>query len=161
MTKRKKYSSTLQATLFDLLVDSENNSTIHPGSLDIDAEFRCALSEDLRHAKGETGREISRYEVAAAMSAMLGREITAAQLNNWSAEAHEKHRFPAQYLPAFVHATGGQARAFNVLSRASGLFALPGPEALRAEIRRIDEEINLKQGEKKKRIVFLKEMEGK
>jgi len=39
------------------------------------------------------------------------------------------------------------------------LFCL-GPEALRAEIQRIEEEINRKQTEKRKRLVFLKEMES-
>ncbi|MEI6425671.1 MAG: hypothetical protein WCP55_25885 [Lentisphaerota bacterium] len=41
------------------------------------------------------------------------------------------------------------------------LMHLPGPEALRAEIQRIEEEINHKQTEKRKRLVFLKEMEAK
>ena len=77
-----------------------------------------------------------------------------------SAEAHEKHRFPCQYLPAFVIATGGQRRAFECLSRHSGLFALPGPEALRAEIQRIDEEIRKKKTEKHKREVLLQEIEN-
>jgi len=36
-------------------------------------------------------------------------------------------------------------------------YALP---ALRAEIQRIEEEINLKQADKRRRLVFLKEMEG-
>jgi hypothetical protein len=37
---------------------------------------------------------------------------------------------------------------------------MPGPEALRAEIQRIEEDINKKQNEKRKRMMFLKEMEG-
>jgi len=40
------------------------------------------------------------------------------------------------------------------------VFVLPGPEALRAEIQRIDEEIVGKQTEKRKRMLFLKEMEA-
>ena len=160
MTKRRKYLSPGQLSLFDLLKQSNSHNPIHPGSLNIDAEFRCALSEDLRHAQDASGREISRYEVAARMSELLGTEITAAMLNNYTAEAHATHRFPCQLLPAFVIATGGQRRAFEALSRGAGLFALPGVEALRAEIQRIDEEINRKRGEKKKRIVFLREMEG-
>ena len=131
------------------------------GSLNIDSEFRSAISEDLRHAKDEEGRELSRYQVAARMSDYLGQEITASMLNNWTAESHENHRFPAAWLPAFVHGTGGQRRAIEILSRHSGLFALPGPEALRAEIQRIDEEIKAKKEEKYKRILFLKEIENR
>jgi len=93
------------------------------------------------------------------MSELLGQEITASMLYNWTAEAHEKHRFPLQFLPAFVIATGGQRRTFEILSQKSGLFALPGRDALRAEIHQIDEEIHRLTDEKKKRRVFLKELD--
>ncbi|KAF0145069.1 MAG: hypothetical protein FD156_1180 [Nitrospirae bacterium] len=166
MTKLKKKSSTPETlSLFDYLkkVETLSSQTTQPvkGSLDIDAELRAAISEDIKHAVVScTGRELSRYEVAAKMSELVGHEITKSQLDNWSAESHEKHRFPSQYLPAFVIATGGQRRTFEVLSRRSGLFALPGPEALRAEIHRIDEDIKRKKSEKFKREIFLKEIEG-
>jgi hypothetical protein len=162
MTKRK-YFSPDQSSIFDWIKQAEaiSRQCDNPpsGSLDCDAEFRAAVSEDLKHAQDSHGRELSRFQVASRMSELAGREITASMLNNWTAEAHEKHRFPAQYLPAFVLATGGQRRAFEALSRRSGLFALPGPEALRAEIQRIEEEIKLKQAEKQKRLLFLREME--
>jgi benzoyl-CoA reductase/2-hydroxyglutaryl-CoA dehydratase subunit BcrC/BadD/HgdB len=92
------------------------------------------------------------------MSELTGQEITKSMLDNWSAESHEKHRFPCQFLPAFIISTGSR-HAFDVLTRRAGLFALPGPEALRAEIQRIDEEIKKKQSEKQKRQIFLKEIE--
>ena len=114
------------------------------GSMDIDTEIRAAISQDIKHAHDSTGRELSRYEVAARMSELTGIEITKSMLDNFSAESHEKHRFPCQFLPAFVITTG-QRMAFEVLSRRSGLFALPGPEALRAEIQRLDEEIRRKK----------------
>lgn len=162
MTKLKEDSSA-QETLFDWLRRVEElrqtGSEAAPGSLDIDAEFRHAVSADIKHARDSHGRELSRYEVAARMSELAGQEITMTMLNNYTAEAHEKHRFPCQFLPAFVLATGGQRRAFEVLSRRSGLFALPGPDALRAEIRRLDEEIRKKQLEKSRRVMFLKEVE--
>lgn len=167
MTKAKKESPT-QTTIFEYLKnialrqaqgDSQASSPPNSGSLDIDSEIRAAVSSDLKHSHDATGRELSRYEVAAKMSEFTGQEVTKSMLDNWSAESHEKHRFPCQYLPAFIHATGGR-RVFDVLSRRSGLFALPGPEALRAEIQRIDEEIKRKQAEKQKRVIFLKEIEG-
>lgn len=163
MTKRKKESS---MPLFEWIKKAEELSrqSVSPqlGSLDIDTELRHAISEDIKHAVVPcTGRELSRYDIAARMSEYVGHEITKSQLDNWSAEAHQKHRFPAQYLPAFVIATGGQRRAFEVLSRKSGLFALPGPEALRAEIQRLDEEEKRIKAEKQKRKIFLKEIEEK
>jgi hypothetical protein len=156
MTKNKSISS-IQPTLFEWVKKAQSLSnqspSSPPGSLDIDAEFRAAISADIKTCP------LSRYQIAARMSELAGEEITESMLNNWTAESHEKHNMPCKFLPAFVVATGGR-RAFECLSRRSGLFALPGPEALRAEIQRIDEEIKTKQEEKKKRIVFLKEIEG-
>ncbi|GAB4485912.1 MAG: hypothetical protein OHK006_12840 [Thermodesulfovibrionales bacterium] len=163
--KSSKHAAGDHPTLFDWIREAETLSrqTESPalGSMDIDTELRHALSQDLKHATVPcTGRELSRYDVAARMSELVGHEITKSQLDNWTAEAHEKHRFPAQYLPAFILATGGQRRAFEALSRRSGLFALPGPEALRAEIQRLEEDIRKKKAEKQKREIFLKEIEN-
>jgi hypothetical protein len=160
----KKNKESSQQSIFEylqkieMLRSAQHENTPPSGSLDIDTELRAAVSLDLKHAKDATGRELSRYEVAARMSELTGQEITKSQLDNWSAESHEKHRFPCQFLPAFVMATSGGS-AFAVLSRKAGLFALPGPEALRAEIQRLDEEIKKIQAERQKRLIFLKEME--
>jgi hypothetical protein len=162
MTKKMKNSS--QTTIFDWLKTAQaqaqaSQNTCHvAGSCDIDSELRAAISSDLKHAANRAGRELSRFEVAAVMSELVGHEITASMLYNWTADSHEKHNMPAKYLPAFVQATGGR-RAFETLSKHSGLYALPGPEALRAEIRRIEEEIKHKHAEKHKREVLLEEVE--
>jgi hypothetical protein len=152
----------MQTTIFDYLKKagdlSRTSANPSGGSLDIDSEFRAAVSSDIKHACDGSGRELSRYEIAARMSELTGQEITKSMLDNWSAESHEKHRFPCQFLPAFIISTGSR-HAFDVLTRRAGLFALPGPEALRAEIQRIDEEIKKKQSEKQKRQIFLKEIE--
>lgn len=125
------------------------------GSLDIDAEFRNALSDDIKTCPQ------SRYQIAARMSELLGSEVTKSQLDNWTAESHELHRMPAQFLAAFVLATGGQRCAMETVTRHAGIFALPGPEALRAEMQRIDDRIrDLKQA-KKKASVFIQVVEGK
>ncbi len=155
MTKRKKDLSN-QPSLFELIKEEQENSP--QGNLDFDTEFRCALSEDLKHACDASGRPISRFEVAARMSEYLGREITASQLNNWTSTAHRDHNIPAKYTPSFIYATGGQRRAFETLTRKSGLFAFPGPEALKVEVFQIDETISNLQREKRKRMLFLKEM---
>ena len=160
MTNRKKQSSRYdQPSLFDYIKESTENRP-PSGGLSIEKEFKAALSDDLRHATDEYGREISRAQVAAQMTDYLGEEITLSILNNWTATSHP-HSMPADYLPAFVKATGGQRRAVEVLSRHSGLFMLPGPEALRAEIQRIDESMQKMKVEKQKRVLFLKELEGK
>lgn len=122
------------------------------GSLDIDSRFRAAISEALRRCPE------SRYGVAARMSELCGVEITKSQLDSWTAESKEGHRFPAVYLPAFCIATG-TAEPLALLAELAGVFVLPGPEALRAEIRRLEEEIASKQRERRKRMLFLGEME--
>jgi len=159
MTKSKKISPTPLSSLplfqwVQKAHELSSQSTIPPqGSLDIDSELRAAISADIKASP------LSVYQIAARMSELTGQEITASMLYSWTAESHEKHRFPCQFLPAFVVATGGR-RAFECLSRKSGLFALPGPEALRAEIGRLDEEIHTLTEEKKKRRLFLREMDA-
>ena len=157
MTKKNKNLSENQLNLFELL---RHSSPGHPlGSMDIDSELRAVISEDLKAARDGAGRGISRYEVAARISELTGREVTASMLYNWTAESHSDNNFPLKLLPSFVIATGHQRRTFDILSRHSGLFALPGPEALRAEIQQIDEEIKRLRDERDKRRLFLKEIE--
>ncbi len=141
-------------TLFDLLKTSQTEVAERlAGSFDIDRQFREAISEALKRCP------LSRYQVAARMSELVGQEITASMIYSWTAESKENHRFPAVFLPAFCEAAGTNT-PLVLLGRPVGSFVLPGPEALRAEIQRIEEEITRKQQEKRKRMIFLKEMEG-
>jgi hypothetical protein len=143
-----------QASLFDILknLQEESQTSRLPGSFDIDSQFRAAISEALKHCP------LSRWQVAARMSELIGYEITKAMLDSWTAESKEGHRFPAIFLPAFCEAAGC-SEPLKMMGRLVGVFILPGPEALRAEIQRIEEEINRKQADKRRRLVFLKEME--
>lgn len=161
MTKKKKQSSRYdQPTLFDFLREQRQATEKPNGSLNITTEVKLAMADDLRHAVDECGKELSRAEVAARMTDYIGEEITLTMINNWTATSHP-HEMPLSYLPAFIHATGGQRRTSEVLSRHSGLYLLPGPEALRAEIQRFDEQEKKARAEKQKRLFYLKEMEGK
>jgi len=162
MTKARGKNVSGEMSLFDYVEQAaqrhRDGETAPAGSLDIDAELVAALKDDLRYAQNESGVYLSVAQVAARMSDLTGREITESMFRNWTAPSHP-HNFPCLFLPAFVLATGGQRRIFECLSRHSGLFALPGPEALRAEIQRMDEDIKKKKAEKVKREMFLKEME--
>ena len=155
MAKSNKYLDINQLTLFDILKNyQEQNTPQKPaGSFDIDRRFREAISAALKQC------QLSRWHVAARMSELTDMDITKTMLDSWTAESKENHRFPAIFLPAFCEAVGC-AEPLKLLGQLVGVFILPGPEALRAEIRRIDEELNRKQCEKKKRVIFLKEMEG-
>lgn len=160
MTKKKKISSHNQPTLFDWVREIERlQNGVPRGSLDIRTQFKESLADDLRHACDESGKELSRADVAARMSNLLAEEITETTINNWTAQSHP-HRLPADYIPAWVSATGQRAAA-AIISRYSGLFMLPGPEALRAEIQKLEEEEKRIRQEKQKRRFYLRELEGK
>lgn len=155
MAKSKINFDINQLSLFDVLKNyQEQQSTKKPaGSFNIAPAFREAISEALKRCPR------SRWEVAGRMSELTGQEITKSMLDSWTSEAKENHRFPAIFLPAFCEAAGC-SDPLKLLGRLVGVFVLPGPEALRAEIRKLEEEIERKQTEKRKRMVFLKEMEA-
>jgi hypothetical protein len=156
MAKLKQKIDINQASLFDILKNYQEESTIErpAGSFDIDRQFRAAISQALKNCP------LSRWQVAARMSELTGQDITKSMLDSWTSEAKEAHRFPAIFLPAFCEAVGC-SEPLRMLGKLVGVFVLPGPEALRAEIQRIEEEINRKQGERRKRLLFLQEMETK
>jgi len=150
----KKSLDTNQLSLFEAIQYFKQEIVKkESGSMDIDRQFRAAISEALKNCPS------SRWQVAARMSELTGQEITKAMLDSWTAESKEHHRFPAIVLPAFCEAVGS-SEPLKILGHLVGVFVLPGPEALRAEIRRLEEEIDKKQQEKKKRLIFLKEMEA-
>ena len=155
MTKKKKIFDNRQISLFDII---RNYQEDHPagrpiGSLNIDRAFRETISDALKRCPS------SRYQIAARMAELTDTDITKTMLDSWTAESKEQHRFPAVFLSAFCEAAGSIA-PLKILGSLIGVFVLPGPEALRAEIQRIDEEIVGKQTEKRKRMLFLKEMEA-
>lgn len=156
MAKLKPKIDINQASLFDILKNyQEETASARPaGSFDIDRQFREAISKALKDCIP------SRWQVAARMSELTGCDITKVMLDSWTAESKEAHRFPAIFLPAFCEAVGC-SEPLRMLGKLVGVFVLPGPEALRAEIQRIEEEINKKQNEKRKRMMFLKEIEAK
>jgi hypothetical protein len=154
MTKKQNRLDINQASLFDILKNyqEESQAAHSAGSFNIDRQFRAAISEALKHCS------LSRWQVAVRMSELTGGAISKTMLDSWTAESKEGHRFPAIFLPAFCEAAGC-SEPLKMMGRLVGVFILPGEEALRAEIQRIEEEINRKQTEKRKRLVFLKEME--
>ncbi len=153
MAKSKKQFDR-QLSFFDALKTFQEAPLPKPaGSFDIDRQFREAISAALKACP------LSVYHVAARMSELVGQEITASMIYSWQADSKENHRFPAIFLPAFCEAVGSIV-PLDVLGRLLGVFVLPGTDALRAEIRRLEEEIGRKQSERKRRLLFLRELEG-
>lgn len=154
MTKARKrfVSAHGQMSLFDLLLqERQQRAALTPGRLNVSAALHSAIREAIRQAPK------SRETIAEEMTALSGLQVTVHQVNNWTAESHP-HRIPAELLPAFCRATGS-IEPLRLLAEIAGVFTLPGPDALRAEIQKLDEEARHIGREKRKRELFLREME--
>ncbi len=150
----KKIDNACQLKLFDIVKQQQKSSGNNGGGLNIMSEFKQLISRCISLSKD------SRYQIAAKMSELLGVEITFNMLNAWTAESHYQNRFPAEFLPAFCQVVKCY-EPISFLAEKIGLFLLPGEEALRSEIQKIDEQVKELQKEKEKRVYFLSEIEKK
>lgn len=159
MSKSKRKIDKNQLSIFDLLQnlsESQADPTIE-GTFRIIEQLQASLRAVIKACP------LSRYEIAGEMSHLLGQTVTKEQIDSWTRESDEMNgrpgrHIPAEYLPAFCHVTGSN-EPLIIMGRLAGLFVLPGPEALRAEIQKLDEEIQSAKGRKRKRLMFLREME--
>lgn len=155
MTKTDKKSVTDpgQLSLFDLLKQEQaERLESSPGRLCISAKLQAAIKSAVKTAP------MSRETLADTMSELSGRAVTIHMIANWIAESHP-HHIPAELIPALCAASGCN-EPLQVQNDAVGIFTLPGADALRAEIQKLDEETKALQKERQKRLLFLKEMEG-
>jgi len=154
MAKRRPSIDNRQLSLLDLIKQSEELRQSDPGegALNHHTQFCHSLTNAIK-ASG-----YSRFEIAGRMSHLLGIEITKFMIDSWTCESKDGHRLPAEYLPAFCAATESR-EPLRMLSELAGMYCLPGPEALRAEIHKLSEEEKLIRIEKRKREQFLKELE--
>lgn len=155
MTKTHKKSVTDpgQMSLFDLLKQEQAERQLsRPGRLNITAQIQAAIKNAIKNAPK------SRETIADEMTELLGVDITIEKLYNWTGS--HPHRMPGEYYSAFCIVTGDN-ELVRLQAEAVGIFTLPGADALRAEIQKLDEEVHDLQAEKRKRLLFLQEMEGK
>ncbi len=133
MSKRTSFINPGQLNLFDIIKkvsQEEKNLVSKAGSFNIDARIRLMLSDALKKCP------LSREVVAGKMSELLGMEITKSQLDSWTAESKENHRFPFVYAAAFCEATGN-VDIFRVTVEMIGCYLLKGEDALLTELGRI------------------------
>ena len=172
MSKLKRRIDDKQLTIFDLVKEySTITSAPAGGQFKIIDNLRDAMRAAIKASP------LSRYQIAGEMSNLLDETITKEQIDSWTREDQKlddgrrttddggqgedrwiRRHIPAEYLPAFCQATGN-TEPLKVMGGPCGIFIMPGPEALRAEIQKLDEEIRETQAKKKKRMMFLKEME--
>lgn len=153
---KDRASSDNQLSIFSILTQRMEPSTT-------EGQFKCVdrLRAAMRSAM--KGCPLSTHQIAGEMSHLLGESITADQIYSWTRESDEVNgrtprHIPAEYLPAFCRATGSN-EPLQLLGRTAGVFVLPGVDALRAEIQRLEDEIRERQGHKQRRMAFLREIE--
>lgn len=151
--KRKIDTDNRQMSLLDLLQQTQEENADSEGRMNIHGRLCRSLSRAI------SKKNLSRWEISGQMSHLLGVEITKASIDAWTSESKTKHRIPAEFLPAFCEVTGS-LEPLEILAEITGMFALPGPDVLRAEIQKLDEEEKKLKAKKKRHVMFLKEMEG-
>jgi len=156
MTKTKKslVADSFQLSLLDLLKqDQEERATLRPGRLNLRGRLIAAVKLAIKNVP--KSREI----IAEEMTDLTGERITVSHINNWTADSHP-HDMPGRFYSPFCVVTN-DIELIRIQAEAAGVFTLPGPDALRAEIQKLDEQAKELQAEKKKRMLFLQELEGK
>lgn len=152
--RKKLVTDNRQLSLLDLLQQEQAERVAsRPGRLDIRGRIAAAVKHAIKSAPK------SRETIADEMTDLTGERITASQINNWTADSHP-HDMPGRFYAAFCLATGDN-ELIRLQAEAVGIYTLPGPDALRAEIQKLDEESKRLQGEKRRRQLFLQELEGK
>ncbi|MDR1397204.1 MAG: hypothetical protein LBJ14_05680 [Desulfarculales bacterium] len=155
MSRHKQKIDSHQTSLFDFLADLQFKKQSLPmeGSLNIQQKLRISISQALKECT------LSRYQVAASMSELISSEVSKSMLDAYTAESKEYHRFPAEYIPAFCKVTNCFL-PLEIMAKNVGMFVVPGAEALRAEIQRLDEQEKKIKIEKKKRLSFLEQIDA-
>lgn len=155
-----------QLSIFEALTSARqtrlSKSSTSPapeGSKRIIDRLRDAISAAIKTSP------LSIHQIAGEISHLTGDSITAEILYSWTRRSDEINgrpgrHVPAEYLPAFCRVCQDNA-PLEIIGETAGMFVLPGPEALRAEIQKCDEAIKEAQSEKKNRLMLLREMEGK
>jgi hypothetical protein len=154
MTKAKQsFVDERQMSLLDLLKqERQERLDAAPGRLCCSARLRAAVAQAVKAAPK------SREALADELAELTGSPVTVHNLNSWLAESHP-HRIPAELLPALCKATGS-AEPLRVLAEAAGIYTLPGADALRAEVQKLREQEHRIAAERKRRELFLKELES-
>lgn len=154
MSKLKERIDNKQTTIFEYLQHISKPKSITEGKFRIIDQLRASLRSAIKESA------LSRHEIAGQMSHLLGETVKKQALDSWTRQSDEingrpRRHIPAEYLGAFCHVTG-RNEPLVILGKIAGLFVLPGPEALRAEIQRLGEMEKDIKSKKRKRKLFLR-----
>ncbi len=95
---------------------------------------------EIAHTMGEAIRVSAkdRYQIAADMGRLLGRDVSMNTLDKYTSEAAEGHHPSLETAIAFDQVTGGFA-LLELFARKLGCRVLPGKDALLAELGRLEQ----------------------
>ncbi len=126
----KRFASPDQLNFFDLLRDLRPKNSGF-SSFNIDLLLRETISQAIKESP------LSRFQIAAHMSEILGLEVSKSMIDSWTAESREGiNRFPACYLPAFCQ-TVNSLEPLKVLADLLGCVVVEGEEALLIELSKV------------------------
>lgn len=125
-----------QHSLFDHAKLIELPEQVAQGKLNMQYQMVVDLNTAIKNIHDLKG--YSRARIAAEMTDLLFNdanpgEITKSMLDSWTSESKKQNRFPAEFIPAFVHVTG----AYWILERQAkmlGCIVLKKNEAIAAEL---------------------------
>lgn len=104
-----------------------------PRELGSALDFNTKLSQAMSRALDEArANGLSRAEVAARMSEILGQDVSKGMIDAYTSQARDTHTISAVRFKAFVRATGC-IWLWNVYLDGEGLTLLMGEEALHAQ----------------------------
>lgn len=114
----------------DLFADIPKAAPATPGAMNYSREIAAVMGDALKASPHD------RYEVAARMSRMLGREVSISMLNVYAAESHDYHNISLERAIAFDAATDSYA-LLNFFAGKRGCRVMVGEDGLLAELGRI------------------------
>ena len=153
----RQFNDPRQMDLLDIIKQQEatliGRSIDEPGSLNMSAAVRNALHDAIKECP------LSRWEIAAKMSELLDTEISKYQLDAWTSESKDAHRFPLEYAAAFCKVTGSNG-PLQVVCAPVGMYTLDGPDTLRSHLQRLEEQSEKLSAQRKELKQMIKLFEG-
>lgn len=129
MARRKK-SVDKDQMILDLFADMVENLSLQGGSQEHLSDFEFRFRRELKAAIDAAGMD--RYEIAARMSRLLGREITKSHIDQWTALSTVQRRIHADSLKALCEITDNWS-ALQLLVESCGFRMLTQDEAVYAQ----------------------------
>lgn len=152
-----------QLSLFNMIQqDNKFPENGKPGSLNFSQEHASVLSRTFSNSGLDVVKFASRMTERIHRGISGDPIITPDKIRSWTSSAKIQYAPKAWELPAFCEVAGSekpndyQYEPIEFLVRKVHRFMQPGPEALRAEIQKKDEEIKALEAEREEMLLYLK-----